>query len=296
MQQEQTFTVRADASRADELIALLQAHGFAPATREEEPLHLTVSHLARAVGKGYEAYAGRALERDAAYACAHEVLKAGQPAGLQEALAQAQHLRYALHALQAIAAGVPMAGKYAESAVKHITGPQPAAVHAAPQPDLAQVGRDLEAVPQPYAGAIVLLETIAECGADAFDEQGAATPNRRLCLQFAEQLRAAVTRPIVVGGRPVLSWQQQYEAERVYWGKHDERPYMQSEINALRTALVLCRVRGAPAESELVDEAAEAYLQAMKPKANLVKEGVHLWTGWALADAFKAGRASAYAA
>lgn len=56
-------------------------------------------------------------------------------------------------------------------------------------PDLRSVGRNLDDMPQPYAGAVVLLETIAQCGATAFDEMGTPTPNRELCLRFASELR-----------------------------------------------------------------------------------------------------------
>jgi hypothetical protein len=56
-------------------------------------------------------------------------------------------------------------------------------------PDMKTVGRNLDDMPQPFAGAIVLLETIAQCGATAFDEMGTPTPNRALCLRFAGELR-----------------------------------------------------------------------------------------------------------
>lgn len=62
---------------------------------------------------------------------------------------------------------------------------------AGTEPDMDNVGRGLEGLPQPYAGAVVLLETIAQCGAIAFDETGAPTPNRELCLRFAGELRVA---------------------------------------------------------------------------------------------------------
>lgn len=55
--------------------------------------------------------------------------------------------------------------------------------------DTRDVGRDLDNVPQPYAGAVVLLETIAQCGAIAFDGMGNPTPNRELCQRFADELR-----------------------------------------------------------------------------------------------------------
>lgn len=50
------------------------------------------------------------------------------------------------------------------------------------------VGRDMEGIVQPYAGAIVLLETIAECGAIAFID-GQRTMNSELCRRFASELR-----------------------------------------------------------------------------------------------------------
>lgn len=50
------------------------------------------------------------------------------------------------------------------------------------------VGRNLDGVPQPYAGAIVLLETIAECGARAFVGED-RTENSKLCTRFANELR-----------------------------------------------------------------------------------------------------------
>lgn len=53
------------------------------------------------------------------------------------------------------------------------------------------VGLNLEGVPQPFAGAIVLLETIAQTGATSFID-GKPTPNRELCLRFASELRAAL--------------------------------------------------------------------------------------------------------
>lgn len=57
------------------------------------------------------------------------------------------------------------------------------------QSDTSTVGKDLDNVPQPYSGAIVLFETIAQCGATAFDGMGNPTPNRELCLRFANELR-----------------------------------------------------------------------------------------------------------
>jgi hypothetical protein len=56
--------------------------------------------------------------------------------------------------------------------------------------DTRAVGNNLDNVPQPYAGAIVLLETIAQCGATSHDGMGNPTPNRELCLRFASELRA----------------------------------------------------------------------------------------------------------
>jgi hypothetical protein len=61
---------------------------------------------------------------------------------------------------------------------------------ATPRAD-APIGIDLDGMPQPYAGAIVLLETIAQCGALAFFADGSATPNHELCLRFAGELREA---------------------------------------------------------------------------------------------------------
>lgn len=49
-------------------------------------------------------------------------------------------------------------------------------------------------LPQPYAGAITLLETIAEHGALAKFDDGMPTPNSVLCKRFAEQLRAIAHR------------------------------------------------------------------------------------------------------
>lgn len=57
--------------------------------------------------------------------------------------------------------------------------------------DISKVGNDLDGVPQPFAGAIVLLETIAQCGALGFFADGSATPNHHLCLRIAEELREA---------------------------------------------------------------------------------------------------------
>lgn len=52
------------------------------------------------------------------------------------------------------------------------------------------VGRDLDDMPQPYAGAIVLLETIAECGARPYIGED-PTPMRGDCYRFAKELREA---------------------------------------------------------------------------------------------------------
>ncbi|WP_434716080.1 hypothetical protein [Paraburkholderia sp. A3RO-2L] len=61
------------------------------------------------------------------------------------AAAPAQQLRYALHALQGIANGVPMPGRYAEQALKHITagtvGPAPAAPVGTPRSDRLEATR-----------------------------------------------------------------------------------------------------------------------------------------------------------
>lgn len=61
--------------------------------------------------------------------------------------------------------------------------------------DPSKAGRNLDGVPQPYSGAIVLLETIAECGAQSFYEDGKPTPNRELCLKFAAELRDVASQP-----------------------------------------------------------------------------------------------------
>jgi hypothetical protein len=58
------------------------------------------------------------------------------------------------------------------------------------EPDTSRVGRDLDDVPQPYAGAVVLLETIAACGAQPFFANGDSTPMRQLCQRFAGELRS----------------------------------------------------------------------------------------------------------
>jgi hypothetical protein len=52
------------------------------------------------------------------------------------------------------------------------------------------VGRDLDDMPQPFAGAIVLLETIAECGARPYIGDD-PTPIRDDCNRFAKELRVA---------------------------------------------------------------------------------------------------------
>ncbi|HJV72703.1 MAG TPA: hypothetical protein VJ654_00650 [Noviherbaspirillum sp.] len=65
----------------------------------------------------------------------------------------------------------------------------------ATQPLIAEAARDdaigegLDEVDQPYAGTIVLLETIAQYGAKSFDD-GNPTPMRALCLRFAAEIRA----------------------------------------------------------------------------------------------------------
>lgn len=57
------------------------------------------------------------------------------------------------------------------------------------------VGRDMDDIPQPYAGAIVLLETISECGAKAYIGRE-RTPNSELCMKFANDLRAEARRVV----------------------------------------------------------------------------------------------------
>lgn len=56
--------------------------------------------------------------------------------------------------------------------------------------DTSHVGRGLDDMPQPFAGAIVLLETIAECGARPYIG-GDPTPMRETCMRFASELRTA---------------------------------------------------------------------------------------------------------
>lgn len=55
------------------------------------------------------------------------------------------------------------------------------------------VGRDMDSIEQPFAGAIVLLETIAECGAIAYID-GQRTQNSELCRRFAAELRTEARR------------------------------------------------------------------------------------------------------
>lgn len=80
----------------------------------------------------------------------------------------------------------------------HAQPPKPVAA-GAPQADDEQlgdtsaVGLDMEGIEQPYAGAVVLLETIAEFGAVPFVD-GAATPMRDDCLRLARGLREAARR------------------------------------------------------------------------------------------------------
>jgi hypothetical protein len=53
------------------------------------------------------------------------------------------------------------------------------------------VGIGLTDMPQPYAGAIVMLETIAEFGMQSHYPDGRPTENHELCLRLARELRAA---------------------------------------------------------------------------------------------------------
>lgn len=48
-------------------------------------------------------------------------------------------------------------------------------------------------LPQPFAGAVVLLETIAEHGCVSYLPDGSSSPNRDLCLLFAAELRRVAT-------------------------------------------------------------------------------------------------------
>lgn len=51
------------------------------------------------------------------------------------------------------------------------------------------VGNGLDDVDPPLAGAITLLETVAEFGARAFEDNGQPTSHRLLCLAYAKALR-----------------------------------------------------------------------------------------------------------
>jgi hypothetical protein len=62
-------------------------------------------------------------------------------------------------------------------------------------------------IPQPYAGAVTLLETIAQVGAVPYYENGKPTENRELCLKFAEQLRAVAKGDI----SPVKTHREKHE-------------------------------------------------------------------------------------
>lgn len=76
------------------------------------------------------------------------------------------------------------------------------------------VGRNLDGVPQPYAGAIVLLETIAECGALAFvGEQ--RTPMSETCTRFANDLRTVAGRRAAETGAGAAA----EDAARLDWSK-----------------------------------------------------------------------------
>jgi hypothetical protein len=66
------------------------------------------------------------------------------------------------------------------------------------------VGRDLDGVPQPFSGAIVLLETIAEFGALPFIG-GNPTAMRNDCLRLATELRGAVPMDVTANAAPADS-------------------------------------------------------------------------------------------
>lgn len=111
-----------------------------------------------------------------------------------------EHLRsFATASVEAGAAGCnPLAERTVTRHLSLVTS-QPATCNPADpssprtrrHPDTSHVGRDLGGMPQPFAGAVVLLETIAECGAIAFFDDGTRTPNSELCQKFAEDLRMA---------------------------------------------------------------------------------------------------------
>lgn len=75
------------------------------------------------------------------------------------------------------------------------------------------VGRDMDGIAQPLAGAIVLLETIAECGATAFID-GQRTPNSELCKRFADELRTEARRA-TAGQTFDAAWEAADESKQI---------------------------------------------------------------------------------
>jgi hypothetical protein len=69
-----------------------------------------------------------------------------------------------------------------------------AAASHAPARTAHIAGLDLDDMPQPYAGAIVMFETIAEFGMESHYANGQPTENRDLCLRLARELRDAGAR------------------------------------------------------------------------------------------------------
>jgi hypothetical protein len=64
------------------------------------------------------------------------------------------------------------------------------------------VGKDTDGIPQPYVGAIVFLQHIAEFGLVPFFENGESTPNRETARRMAQEL---------------------IDAQRKLWEKTDDR-------------------------------------------------------------------------
>lgn len=79
--------------------------------------------------------------------------------------------------------------------IKNVLKERAAAEMLNPLENTDHVGRDLDDIPQPYAGAIVLLETISECGAKAYVGRE-RTANSELCIKFANDLRAEARRVV----------------------------------------------------------------------------------------------------
>jgi len=111
--------------------------------------------------------------------------------------------------------------KLAESVMQVIT-----AAPAIQQEGAALIG-DL---PQPFAGAITLLETIATHGAQAAFEDGTATPNAKLCVRFARALRdyAASQQPAAAPTAPAVQMQDERAAFEA-WADNAGHPFDSTE-------------------------------------------------------------------